>query len=165
MKQLIHILAYKLIWLSGVWGANHGVALVTPWLSLLYAAYVFKQQLNKPFFLLYVFSIVCLGVSAEFFIFSQISYSYASHQTFVPVWLIAIWVSFPCMCAFSLRRLLSRPFVAAGIGLCFGPLAYQGAASFGSIQLMNGWTGLLALSVTWMAVMLVIYRWLRYIRH
>ena len=55
---------------------------------------------------------------------------------------MAIWVAFPCVCATSLKQTIKSPVVAICIGAIFGPLAYQGAASIGSIELINGANGL-----------------------
>ena len=79
----------------------------------------------------------------------------------IPYWLMAIWVAFPCVCATSLKQTIKSPVVAICIGAIFGPLAYQGAASIGSIELINGANGLGTLSVVWGTLLFMIHRWMR----
>ena len=59
----------------------------------------------------------------------------------------------------SLHKPLQNKWMSIGIGLVFGPLAYNGAQNLGSIQLINGLWGLVILSCSWGLMMLVIHIW------
>ena len=160
-QKLISFFAYKFIWLSGVWGSTIGIAFLTPILSIIYALYVIRQQSKKGLFIIYLTCITLFGIALESLVLNNTAYAFNPPRTLVPYWLMAIWVAFPCVCATSLKQAIKSPIVAICIGAIFGPLAYQGAASIGNIELINGPQGLGTLSVVWGTLLFIIHRWIK----
>ena len=161
IQKLISFFAYKLIWLSGVWGSTIGIAFLTPILAIMYALYVLRQQSKKGLFMIYLACITMFGIVLESLVLNNTAYAFTPPRTLIPYWLMAIWIAFPCVCATSLKQAIKSPIVAICIGAIFGPLAYQGAASIGSIELINGANGLGTLSVVWGTLLFMIHRWMR----
>ncbi|MGC6367135.1 MAG: DUF2878 domain-containing protein [Candidatus Marinamargulisbacteria bacterium] len=161
IQKLISFVAYKLIWLSGVWGSTVGIAFLTPILAVMYALYVLRQQSKKGLFMIYLACITMFGIVLESLVLHKTAYAFTPPRTLIPYWLMAIWVAFPCVCATTLKQAIKSPILAICIGAIFGPLAYQGAASIGSIELINGANGLGTLSVVWGTLLFMIHRWMR----
>ena len=159
LKKLISFVGYKLIWLSGVWGSTKKLTYFAPTLSILYVLYTMEQQENKTRFIRAPVCIAVTGSLAEQFVLSQYCYTFTMHTGIViPIWLMAIWVAFPCVCTTTLRQPLQSWAIASIIGAVFAPLAYSGAAGFGGIVPINGWAGVAILSVTWALIMVMVHR-------
>ncbi len=109
----------------------------------------------------FIVSISLSGVILESMVLNHTVYLFTPDRAFIPYWLMSIWVAFPCMCATSLKQAIKSPIVAICIGAIFGPLAYQGAESIGSIELINGPQGLGTLSVVWGILLFMIHRWIK----
>ena len=126
-------------------------------------ANVVNQQ-KKTIFMIYLTCIAFIGIVSESVILNQFAYVFMPNRLLIPTWLMAIWIAFPCMCATSLKHPLNHPLLAIGLGAIFGPLAYQGAASIGSIELINGIYGRGLLSLVWAIIMFIVHRWLKILR-
>lgn len=161
VQKLISFLSYKLIWLSGVWGSTIGIAFLTPIFTAIYVYWTIQRITKKRLFLTYLTCIAIIGMISESMVLNNTAYQFLPARLFIPYWLMAIWIAFPCVCATSLKQAIKSPIVAICIGAIFGPLAYQGAASIGSIELINGPQGLGTLSVVWGTMMFMIHRWIK----
>lgn len=161
IQKVSSFFAYKLIWLSGVWGSTIDIAFLTPILAIIYALYVIRKQSKKGLFMIYLTCITLFGILLESLVLNNTAYAFHPPRTLIPYWLMAIWVAFPCVCATSLKQAIKSPIVAICIGAIFGPLAYKGAANIGSIELINSPQGLGTLSVVWGTLLFMIHRWMR----
>ena len=160
-QKLIAFCSYKIIWLSGVWGSTVGIAFLTPIFTALYAYWTIQQQQRKGLFMTFILSISLSGMILESMVLNHTVYLFTPARAFIPYWLMAIWVAFPCMCATSLKQPLKHPLFAIAMGSIFGPLAYQGAASMGCIELIHGIYGIGTLSLAWATVLFMIHRWIK----
>jgi hypothetical protein len=67
-----------------------------------------------------------------------VAYGHAAPGLLAPPWILALWVLFAAALALPLRRVLTRPFIAALAGLVGGPLAYLGGAALGATAFPSG---------------------------
>lgn len=54
---------------------------------------------------------------------------------FAPYWIITMWLLFSTTLNVSLRWLYNRPMLSALLGFVLGPLAYQGGAALGAVEI------------------------------
>lgn len=67
-----------------------------------------------------------------------------------PPWLLAMWAQFATTFRFSLRRVVTRPVLAALFGAAGGPIAFLAGERLGAVTLLPPLAyGLLRLSVSW----------------
>ena len=161
IQKIIPFISYKLIWFSGVWGSTIGIAFLTPILTVIYAYWIIQKTPKKGMLITYISCISIIGIISESLILNNTAYQFLPERVFIPYWLMAIWVAFPCLCVTSLKYPLKHPVLAIGIGAIFGPLAYQGAASLGNVELINGVNGIGILSLVWGAILFMIHRWIK----
>ena len=164
MKKLLSFFGYKTVWLSGVVGASFLQSLTAPILCIFYVSWYLKQHSFKKVFIRYLFFTTCIGILIEMVLFQSLIYSFSGPPLIfgsVPLWLIAIWVAFPCMCEMSLKKVLLNPYFCSIFGLFLCPLPYVGAAKMGVIVLRFDSFSFLTLSLAWLMIMLFIRKMLK----
>jgi len=77
----------------------------------------------------------------------------------VPVWILALWVSFASTLNLSMRWLRVYPALAVLFGALGGPLAYFAAQTLGAVLLPQVPLSFVALGVAWGGMMLVLIGW------
>ena len=164
MKKFLSFIGYKSVWLSGVVGASFLPSMTAPILCIFYVSWYLKEHSFKKVFIGYLFSITCIGILVETFLFKSLVYSFSGAPLIfgsIPLWLIAIWVAFPCMCEMSLKKALLNPYFCSFFGLFLCPLPYIGAAKMGIIILRIDSFSFLTLSLVWLMIMLIIRKMLK----
>lgn len=80
--------------------------------------------------------------------------------SYIPSWMIGLWLAFACTLNVSMRWLQHRLILAALLGAIFGPLAYAGAEKFGAVQLPGPTLNLAWIALEW-AIVLPLLVWIR----
>ena len=157
--MLVNLLAFKIGWLSSVIGVAQGMPLLGP--SVIFVAIALHIAMAKrP---LSEFLLVCatgvLGAVADSVMISAGWLSYPSGMLvsgMSPYWIIAMWMLFATTFNVSFRWLHSRLPVAALFGAISGPLSYYFGAKFSAVTLVEFYPAMLALAVSWGAMMPVL---------
>lgn len=70
-------------------------------------------------------------------------------EKIVPLWIMAMWLLFATTLNVSLRWLYNRFWLAVAIGAVAGPLAYQGGAALGGVNITGGLTANIIIATGW----------------
>ena len=78
----------------------------------------------------------------------------AKNLPLAPFWLVALWMLFAISLRHSLAWLADKPWLSAGVGAVFAPLAYFAGSRLGAIELppYDLPTSLIAIGLTWAIV-------------
>ncbi|MGD8593613.1 MAG: DUF2878 domain-containing protein, partial [Gammaproteobacteria bacterium] len=78
----------------------------------------------------------------------------ANNLPLAPLWLVALWMLFAISLRHSLAWLADKPWLSAGVGAVFAPLAYFAGSRLGAIELppYDLPTSLIAIGLTWAIV-------------
>ena len=167
IAKLISLLAYKSVWLFGVYGSLHFIDFISPILAFFYVIWFLIFYSFKLNHFKYLLIVSFVGILVESFIFNQFVYQLNLPNPLaplVPIWLIAIWFAFPCMCRMSLSKPLKSFSFSLIFGLLICPLPYLAAAKFGTTSFINQTEGLLILSISWAFIMITIHYLLKSLR-
>lgn len=158
---IFNIISFQILWFACVLSAKPGLSLAALLLVISYTAahlqWIEGWQQALP--LLFTALIGCL--------LDQTGYAmgwitFAHHQTwnsYLPFWMIALWLSFACTLNVSLRWLQFKPLLAAILGGVLGPLAYLGAVALEAVVLPSPYS-LAWLAFEW-AVAMPLLLWIR----
>ncbi len=158
---IFNIITFQLLWFACVLSAKAGLSLAALLLVLTYTA-AHLQWIEGWHQTLPVLLTVLVGS-----LFDQTGYamgwiSFAHHQTwnsYLPLWMIALWLSFACTLNVSLRWLHFKPLLAGILGGVLGPLAYMGAAALDAVVLPSRFS-LAWVAFEW-AVAMPLLLWIR----
>ena len=164
MNNWVFLLGYKLIWVVGLWGYSKqldGLALV---LALGYVSRAYFLFLNKARFVGYVCCVFVLGLFFETMVFEPWVYRLNMPNQGMPLFLVAIWLSFPVFCAVSLKPIIKKTHYAVFLGAVLAPIAYSGAVRFDGLESTGSPIGLWVLSGGFAFMMWVIAKWQPYLK-
>lgn len=150
-KLLINFVLFQLAWFACVIGASKAM----PWLGVIMTGLIVAWHLNqaprkKPEIQLLLICLLLGGVYDQT-ILSLDLITYMHHgwsADLVPVWILALWLTFSTILNVSLRWMHGRYLIAVIFGAIGGPLAYIGAAKLGAVVL-HGNNSYIALSLGW----------------
>jgi hypothetical protein len=152
VRVVVNIVAFEIGWFACVLGAAHG----RPMLGLAVAAAVIAIHLwlaaERAREALLIGAAVALGAIWDTSMghLGWIAYAAAGPWSgFAPLWILALWALFATTLDVSMRRLQTRPLLAALLGLVGGPLSYLGAARLGACELVERGSALAAQGVGW----------------
>ena len=80
--------------------------------------------------------------------------------SYIPLWMIALWLAFASTLNVSMRWLQPKPVLAAILGGIFGPLAYLGSAKLEVIHLTAPTYSLAWIALEWAIAMPLLF-WIR----
>jgi hypothetical protein len=156
MNLLINITAFKLGWLSSVFGGAQQL----PWLGPLVvfiavAIHLARAERPRSEFMLIVscgligavFDSVLVAAGWVTFPSGMISDSMA------PYWIITMWMLFGTTINMSMRWMRGRPLLAAAFGLVGGPMAYFAGHKIGGIVFVDQAAALAMLGIGWAVIM------------
>ncbi|MGA0242576.1 MAG: DUF2878 family protein, partial [Candidatus Marinamargulisbacteria bacterium] len=143
-------------------GASSLGAFIGPVLGVAYIIWHIIQATSRWNVIRYILLILTIGIIMERGVLMTMVYTplYPApiSNPWIPLWLVAIWGSFPCVCLNALRSLFKSPPLAILTGAIAGPMAYLGAEQLGAIQLITPITSLVILSGCWAVIMWLISR-------
>jgi hypothetical protein len=161
MSLLINIAAFKIGWLSSVFGGAQQM----PWLgpAVVFAAIVIHLlRAHRPSSELML--ILSCGLIGTFFDSALVAAGWVTFpsgmfsDTFAPYWIITMWMLFATTINLSMRWMRGRPWLAAAFGLVGGPLAYYAGHKIGGIVFVNEAAALAMLAAGWALMMPLLMR-------
>lgn len=142
---------FQLSWFACVAGAAYGM----PWLgvavTLAAISWHLLQSGQVKAELLLLGSALLIGACFDQGMLLTELVAYRQHgwnPSFVPVWILALWVAFASTLNLSLAWLQGRYLLAALFGAASGPIAYSGAEKIGAVTI-NSSASYIALSIGW----------------
>ena len=161
MNLVINLAAFKLGWLSSVFGGAQQL----PWLGPLVvfiaiATHLARAERPRPELLL----IVSAGLIGAFFDSLLVAAGWVTFpsgmfsEVLAPYWIITMWMLFATTINLSMRWLRGRSLLAATFGFVGGPLAYLAGHEIGGIQFVDQATALAVLATGWAVIMPVLVR-------
>lgn len=159
MHFLINVAAFKLGWLSSVFGGAQQL----PWLGpavVLMAVSLHLFFARKPATeLTLIFICGLMGAVFDSVLVAAGWVTYPSglvSEVLAPYWIVGMWMLFATTLNVSLKWLRQQPLLAAAIGLVAGPLSYLGGHKLGGMEFLNQTVALTALAVGWAMMMPVL---------
>lgn len=153
MNLLINVIAFKIGWISAVFGGANGMALIGAGVIMVAIA-VHLYVVAEPARELTLILIVGLtGLVADSIPVSAGWLTYADGNVvagFAPYWIVAMWMLFATTLNVSFRWLRSRLLLAAVIGAVAGPASYYAGSKIGAVEFTEFVPAVAALSITWM---------------
>lgn len=154
--MLINVVAFKIGWVSSVLGVAYNMPLLGPAVVLVAIA-IHLAVSSRPaseFMLVCATGLIGASVDSVMIMAGWLSYpSGTLVQGFSPYWIIAMWMLFATTFNVSFRWLQSRLFAAATFGAISGPLSYYFGAKFSAVTLVEFYPAMIALAVSWGALM------------
>jgi len=103
---------------------------------------------------------LAVGVVVEMVQIARGTYRFTSGtlvDALPPPWLLGMWAQFATTFRFSLRRVITRPVLAALFGAVGGPIAFLAGERLGAVTRLPPLTlGLLRLSISWAIALVVL---------
>jgi hypothetical protein len=161
MSLLINITAFKLGWLSSVFGGAQQL----PWLGPLVvfiavAIHLARAERPSSEFML----IVSCGLIGAVFDSALVAAGWVTFpsgmvsESTAPYWIVTMWMLFGTTINLSMRWMRGRPLLAAAFGLVGGPLAYYAGHKIGGIEFVDQTAALAMLAIGWAVIMPVLMR-------
>ncbi len=156
MNVLINAVAFKVAWLSTIFGGANELPAVGP-LVVMVAVAIHLTRAHEPRRELTLILLTgAIGLSWDSVMVAGGWLEYPS-GTFVaglaPYWILGMWMLFATTLNVSFRWLHSRPVVACAMGAIFGPLSYLAGSAAGAVDIVQPAAVYLALSVGWAILM------------
>ena len=156
MNLLVNVAAFKLGWISSVFGGAQQM----PWLGPLVVSIAIALHLSRAerprSELLLILSCGLIGavfdsvlVAAGWVTFPSGMFS----DLMAPYWIVTMWMLFGTTINMSMRWMRGRPLLAAAFGLVGGPLAYLAGHKIGGIQFVDQPAALAMLAIGWAVMM------------
>ena len=156
MSVLLNAIAFKVAWLSTIFGGANELPMLGP-LAVMIAVGLHLWFAAEPQRELTLVAITgAIGLAWDSVIVSAGWMSYPS-GTFIaglaPYWILGMWMLFATTLNVTFRWLHSRMLLAAVMGAVFGPLSYMAGSAAGAVQLNNPTAVYITLSVSWALLM------------
>ena len=156
MSVLLNAIAFKVAWLSTIFGGANELPMLGP-LAVMIAVGLHLWFAAEPHRELTLVAITgAIGLAWDSVIVSAGWMSYPS-GTFIaglaPYWILGMWMLFATTLNVTFRWLHSRMLLAAVMGAVFGPLSYMAGSAAGAVQLNNPTAVYITLSVSWALLM------------
>ena len=125
----INALLFQLGWFSCVLGGNLIAILVTASILLAHSRLFLKGRQEY----LLLAAVTCLGMAVDSFWAYSGVLAFPDSLTFIPLWLVCIWVLFATSLCHSLQWLQQRLLLASVLGAVAGPSSYLGGAALAGV--------------------------------
>jgi hypothetical protein len=156
MNLLVNVAAFKLGWVSSVFGGAQQM----PWLGPLVVSIAIALHLSRAARprteLLLILSCGLIGavfdsvlVAAGWVTFPSGMFS----DLMAPYWIVTMWMLFGTTINLSMRWMRGRPLLAAAFGFVGGPLAYLAGHKIGGIVFVDQGAAMAMLAVGWAVMM------------
>jgi hypothetical protein len=139
-SKLINVVLYQCAWFACILGAADNHAWIGPGVSLIVLTWHLVQvtHLKNEVYLLII--TLLIGFVFDQALLSTHLIEYKAHgwnSSLVPLWILALWLTFATLLNVSLRWMRSNLSYAVLFGLAGGPLAYLAAEALGAITILH----------------------------
>ncbi|MBY6062955.1 DUF2878 domain-containing protein [Pseudidiomarina sediminum] len=145
IRRLTGLFWFDLVWFVAVVGRE-------PWLALAFSVALVQVlfSVRSPQFRWQHYTVLLgLGLALEAVVVASGTLEFDG-AGLLPWWLIALWCGFPAMAITTLDWLAGRYWLAALIGIAFGPLTYAAGVRLGAAELLTEeWRMWLLYGVLW----------------
>ena len=156
MNVLINAVAFKVAWVSTIFGGANDLPAIGPLVVFVAVAIHLWRVAEPGRELTLVLLTGAVGLCWDSVMVAAGWLAYPS-GTFVaglaPYWIMAMWMLFATTLNVSFRWLHLRLPLAAAVGAFFGPLSYMAGSAAGAVLIMEPGTVYLALSLGWAVLM------------
>ena len=156
MHMLVNVLAFKVGWMSSVYGAANDLPTLGPFvvlIAILLHLY-FAQDPSRE--LILVLSAGLVGAAFDSILVTAGWLTYSSGMignNIAPYWMIGMWMLFATTLNMAMRWFHSKLPVAAVAGLILGPFSYFVGSKIGAVTFANPLYATIALAIGWAAIM------------
>ena len=156
MNVLVNAVAFKLGWVSAVFGgANELPLLVIAGVSSAVAIHLWRSvaPLHEASLLLLA-AVIGLSWDSVMVAAGWLAYPSGTIITgLAPYWIVAVWVVFATTLNVTFRWLRDRLVLAAVMGAIFGPVSYVAGSAAGAVEIVQPMAALASLAVAWSVLM------------
>jgi hypothetical protein len=141
LSIIFNLIAFKIGWVSAVFGATKGLPWLGPLWILMWAIsfLVWKRKLKTGWVLLVGAAIIGYILDSVMVLLNFIEFPpEVRFGAPSPFWMVAMWVNFAATLRYSLGWMRDRFILGAIIGLVLGPLAYIAGSGLGAIEITSG---------------------------
>ncbi len=156
MNLLINLTAFKLGWLSSVFGGAQQLPWLGPLVVFIAVAIHLARAQRPSSELMLILSCGLIGavfdsalVAAGWVTFPSGMFS----DSMAPYWIVTMWMLFGTTINLSMRWMRGRPLLASAFGFVGGPLAYLAGHKIGGIQFVDQTAAIAMLAVGWAIIM------------
>ena len=136
LSIIVNLIAFKIGWVSSVFGATKGLPWLGPLWILIWAIsfFVWKRKLKTEWVLLVGAALIGYIFDSAMVLMNFIEFPpEVRFGAPSPFWMVAMWVNFAATLRYSLVWMRDRFILGAIIGLALGPLAYIAGSGLGAI--------------------------------
>ena len=156
MNLLVNVAAFKLGWLSSVFGGAQQLPWLGPVVVLVVVALHLSRAHRPSSELMLILSCGFIGavfdsalVAAGWVTFPSGMFS----DLMAPYWIVTMWMLFGTTINMSMRWMRGRPLLASAFGVVGGPLAYVAGYKIGGIEFVDQSAAIATLAVGWAVIM------------
>lgn len=156
MNLLINVAAFKLGWLSSVFGGAQQLPWLGPVVVLIVVGLHLARAQRPGSELMLILSCGLIGavfdsvlVAAGWVTFPSGMFS----DMMAPYWIVTMWMLFGTTINMSMRWMRGRPLLASAFGFVGGPLAYIAGHKIGGIVFVDQTAAIAMLAIGWAVIM------------
>ena len=149
LPNLINFLAFKIGWITAVFGVTQGMPWLGPaWILFWVSAFFFWQnQKRTEWILLLGAAIIGYSLDSLLVLTGSVQFSISSQfGGLAPLWMVAMWVNMAATLRYSLGWMRNRYLVGSLLGMILGPAAYLAGERLGGINLIDG---IIPIAIEW----------------
>lgn len=151
--MLLNFIIFNFAWFTLIFTANTYVYIV---LLVVLGQYLVVS--NKVAEAKLILTVSLIGISVDSLLMHSGVFTFPQNGTFIPLWLMVIWIAFASTLNHSLSFLSHRPYLQFFCGLIFPPLNYLTGHSFGAVAFTYSTsTTFIILSVIWAPLLMLFY--------
>lgn len=152
--MIINVILFNAMWFGCIYWGNVFVPLVLMW-----AFFHFTLSQNAREEMSFVFMVTLLGTVIDSALIHLGVFIFSSDQYVIPLWLIAIWLSFSLTLNSSLSFLKRSLILQYVIGAVAPPLSYLAGSKLGGVTFGYSHTvSLITLSVIWLCLLPFLFK-------
>lgn len=161
-RQLANFAIFEAAWFACILGVAHGAPGWGTAAVLAALAWHVAISARPGAELALAASLAAIGLVAESASAALGCVAYPAGQPvawLAPYWMVALWAEFAMAPNVTLRWLKRRPWLAAVLGVIFGPLSFAGGVRLGGARFVDAPAALVTLAVMW-ALLMPLVMWL-----
>jgi hypothetical protein len=152
MNVLLNIIAFKVAWLSTIFGSANDMPMLGPLVVMVAVGMHLRLAAEPERELALIVMTGAIGLSWDSVMVSAGWVTYPNGTFAVglaPYWILGMWMLFATTLNASFRWLHPRLRLAAVMGAVFGPLSYMAGSAAGAVEFTNPTAVYVTLSASW----------------
>lgn len=152
MHVLTNAVAFKVAWVSTIFGGANELPFLGPMVVMAVVALHLWLVAEPGRELTLILMTGLIGLAWDSVMVTAGWLSYPSGTVvagLAPYWIMAMWMLFATTLNVTFRRLQGKLWLAALLGVVFGPLSYYAGSAAGAVNLLEPFAAYVALGVAW----------------